>query len=84
MGELLNELMYPSTVEGVTELLQQVRDIETCVALNNNLIKYFVNNSEAQQILRNDNEILLSIKKENIEALRHCPPELIHQAKGVK
>ena len=81
MGKLLNELKYPSTVEGIIELLKQITDVEKIVALNNNLIKRFANDSDAQQILQADNDILLSIKKENIEALQHCQPELIAKAK---
>ena len=79
---LLDALKYPETVNGIIELLNQIKDIAETVAINNSLIERFINDPDAQQILRDDNEILLSIKKENIETIQHCSPELIRQAKG--
>ena len=81
MGKLLAELKYPSSVDGFMELLNQIKDIDKTVTLNNNLIKRFANDPDAQQVIRDDNKILLSIKKENIEALQHCQPELIAKVK---
>lgn len=82
MGRILDDLMYPSTVDGVKELLKQIKDIDETIALNNQLIENrFKDDPEALQILKDDNEILFSIRKENIEALQHCKPELIKQAK---
>ena len=84
MGKILNELKYPSTIVGIIEIFKQIKDIDQTVTLNSNLINCFTNDPDTQQIFRDDNENLLSIKKEYLEALQHCPPELIRQAKGVK